>query len=77
MQVHCIDCCQLSHFTKLTKNYTFGSDFNNIEFYAVSVLYRKLFGTEKAVPPKKIYFCTEKAVLTTNSILLQYRLYRN
>ena len=62
---------------RLRNNLIFGSDFDNVEFYAVSAWYRKLFDTEKAVPPQKINFCTEKAVLTTNSILLQYRSYRN
>ena len=40
--------------------------FDNVEFYSVSAWYRKLFGTEKAVPPKEFNFYTEKAVLTTN-----------
>ena len=50
-------------------------DFDNAKFYSVSGWYRKLFDMEKAVLPKN-QFCTEKAVLTTNSILLQYRSYR-
>ena len=33
-------------------NLIFGSDFDNVEFYAVSAWYRKFFDTEKAVPPK-------------------------
>ena len=39
-------------FHKTRKNYIFGSDFDNVEFYAVSAWYRN-FDTEKAVPPKK------------------------
>ena len=50
MQVHCIDCCHILQNSQ--KNYIFGSDFDNVEFYAVSAWYRKFFDTEKAVPPK-------------------------
>ena len=31
-----------------------------VEFYAVSVWYRKLFDTEKAVPPKKTIFVRKR-----------------
>ena len=37
---------------RLRNNLIFGSDFDNVEFYAVSAWYRKFFDTEKAVPPK-------------------------
>ena len=37
---------------RLRNNLIFGSDFYNVEFYAVSAWYRKFFDTEKAVPPK-------------------------
>ena len=37
---------------RLHNNLIFGSDFDNVEFYAVSAWYRKFFDAEKAVPPK-------------------------
>ena len=37
---------------RLRNNLIFGSDFDNVEFYAVSAWYRKFFDAEKAVPPK-------------------------
>ena len=41
-------------------NLIFGSDFDNVEFYAVSAWYRKFFDTEKAVPPKKSIFVRKR-----------------
>ena len=53
------------------------SNFDYVEFYSVSDWYRKLFDTEKAVPPKKNQFLYGKGGTNNKFNLLQYRSYRN